>query len=394
MIPPNHIALFSNKEVLMQFDLKKIHQEYNNAQGFREAYKWIFGISTFGLGALYLWLTTVVIKEGEVGLRSNARGEMILLPPGRHSNLPWESYPCTPKSLANNNIQLNRYKIITVGTGEIAHTQNHGVLEVLGEGQHLITAPSHTFQAFVSTKQETKKLHQVVASTSDNVGLTLQADVRYQIKNPALALGCIHDIETSIAERAEMTIAQIVSSHTLSDFAPTATNVIATEAVHSQPNKGFGAIVSEIIQTLKSNLDQIGITLLSLGVTSWSINDADLAHQLAQGAVIQSQTASQMLTAERNANILKINSEAEAAAAKTHAEGEADAIKITGAAQQEVANTFRDNPIALQMYQASQAVQMVSHANNPHLFLTANGQQAPVLTAPIIHDQAPVANTL
>ncbi|MCH9689902.1 MAG: hypothetical protein K0U10_04540, partial [Gammaproteobacteria bacterium] len=88
MIPPNHIALFSNKEVLMQFDLKKIHQEYNNAQGFREAYKWIFGISTFGLGALYLWLTTVVIKEGEVGLRSNARGEMILLPPGRHSNLP------------------------------------------------------------------------------------------------------------------------------------------------------------------------------------------------------------------------------------------------------------------------------------------------------------------
>lgn len=47
---------------------------------------------TLGLGGLYLWATTRVIKEGEVGLRQTASGKMVLLPPGRHSNFPWESY--------------------------------------------------------------------------------------------------------------------------------------------------------------------------------------------------------------------------------------------------------------------------------------------------------------
>jgi|GEM_PF-2292263 len=366
------------------FNLNDIKKKYNDSKGRREAAKWLFGIATFGLGGLYLWATTTVIKDGEIGLRSNARGQMILLPPGRHSNFPWESYPCKPQSLKDNNIQLDRYKIITVSTGQVAQTWNHGKLEILTEGQHLIDDPSHVFEGFVSTKQETKKLHAVVASTSDNVGLTLQADVRYQITDPREALGCIHDIEASITERAEMTIANIVSSHTLADFAPTATNVAPTSGVDNEHAHGLTGILSKIITSLESNLKEIGISLLSLGVTSWNINDKELAHELAQGAVIQSQAASKKLTAEQDAQTLSITSEAEAKATKTRAHAEAEAINIIGDAHKKVAISFSNDPTALQVYQAYQATQMVKNAENPHLFFTASGgQNSPLVTLPV-----------
>ncbi|MDF1646680.1 MAG: SPFH domain-containing protein [Legionellaceae bacterium] len=373
----------------MKFNLDKFKKDYNQAQkeAGREVNKWLFSVMTFGLGALYLWLTTIIIKDGSIGLRSNARGEMTLLPPGRHSIFPWENYPCRPQSLSQDIIELDRYKIITVSTGQVAQTRNQGVLEILQEGQHLIDDPSHIFQEFVSIKQETNKLHEVIASTSDNVGLTLKPDVRYQIIDPQKALGCIHDIQASIIERAEMTISKIVGSHTLADFAPKATNVIleggsTTGSTTGDAKAGLSAILDEITDSLKANLKDIGIELLSLGVTSWTINDTDLAHQLAQRAVIQSQTESEQLAAEQKASTLKISSEAEAVATKTRADAEAQAIRAIGAAHKEVADSFGESSMALTVYQASQAVEMVKHANNPYLFLNSGGQQV-VPTMPL-----------
>ena len=64
----------------MKLDMLQIQQDYENSRGWREFKKYVFAIGTFGLGALYLWATTSIIKQGEVGLRRNSRGEMILLP--------------------------------------------------------------------------------------------------------------------------------------------------------------------------------------------------------------------------------------------------------------------------------------------------------------------------
>jgi len=364
----------------MKFELDKIKQDYEASKGFREVSKWIFGIATLGLGALYLRSTTCVIKDGEIGLRSNARGEMTLLPPGRHSNFPWEDYPCRPQSLAKTYIELERYKIITVQRGQVAQTSNHGNLEILQEGQHLIMDPSHVFNNFVSVKQETKELDQVSASTSDNVALTFKADVRYYISDPAKALGTINDIRKSVMKCAEMAITSIVGSHRLNDFAPTATNVDVQQA------KGFTKLLDEIMKNLKTQLNNIGINLLNIGITSWSFDDKALAHELAQGAVIQSQTASKKLTAESDAEILKIESVAQANAITTLAAADADATKIKGEAHKHVADGFKDNPVALQAYQAAQNVEMVERASHPHLFFTANASnqtQIPVVTLPV-----------
>ena len=362
----------------MKLDIAQIQQDYEKSRGWREFKKYAFAIGTFGLGALYLWATTSIIKQGEIGLRRNSRGEMILLPPGRHSNFPWETYPVEPQSLSEKEIRLGPYKIISVETGYIAKTLNKGKLQILEEGQHLLQDASHVFGSFVSIKQETKKLEAVTAYTSDNVGLTLYADVRYQIENPEAAISQIDDIETSIKEIAEISISQIVSHHNLADFAPV-TNVGGGRS------HGITEVITELTDNITKQLRQLGIKLLNIGITSWSINDASLAHELAQGAVIQSQAQSKMLSAEREAKIKEISTEAEASARLVLAQSDVSALKLKGVAIAEITKEF--NPAALEIYARSQQAELVQRANNPNLFfaqqLVGGAQLLPQLTVPV-----------
>lgn len=359
----------------MILDIAKIKQDYEESKGNREIKKWIFALATFGLGGLYLWSTTSVVKEGQIGLRSNAQGEQILLPPGRHSNFPWESYPVDPQSLADKVINLGPYKIISVETGFVAKTINRGTLEILSVGQHLLNDASHVFDGLIPIKQETKKLHQVKAYTSDNVGLTLQADVRYQIEEPEKAIRQINNIETSITEIAEISISQIVGHHNLADFSP-ATTSIGTDKKH-----GMGEVILELATRIKEQLLTLGIKLINIGITSWTINDKSLAHELAQGAVNQSQTQSKMISADRDAKIKEltatadakatvIRAKAEGEATGIRAEAEAKAVELRGAAIKKIAGQFEDDPIAHDIYSRSQQVELVERAENPHLFFT------------------------
>lgn len=347
----------------MKLDMDQIQRDYEKSRGWREFKKYAFAIGTFGLGALYLWATTSIIKQGEIGLRRNSRGEMILLPPGRHSNFPWETYPVEPQSLSKRQIFLGPYTIISVETGCIAKTFNQGTLQILKEGQHLLKDASHVFHGFVGVKQKTKKLEAVTAYTSDNVGLTLHADVRYQIGNPEKAINQIDDIDNSIKEIAEISISQIVSHHNLADFAP-ATSV-GEGCGHS-----ITKVIKELTDKITEQLRQLGINLLNIGITSWSINDKELAHELAQGSVMKSQAKSKMLSAEQEAEVKTILAKAEASARLLIAESDAKALRLKGEAIRELAEELKDNPVAQEIYARLQQIELVRGANNPNLFFS------------------------
>ena len=361
----------------MHLDLQQIKLEYDSSRGNREVQKWVFALCTFGLGALYLWATTQTIAEGEIGIRETASGKMVLLPHGRHSNFPWESYPVDAQPLSKKVIEMGPFKIITVDTGYVAKTYNKGKLEILPEGQHIISDASHTYGGLIPIKQETKKLHQVVAYTSDNVGLTMQADVRYQIIDPAKAVGQINNIEESIKEIAEISISQIVSHHTLGEFAP------ATSSVTSSEHHGISDLLIEIKRTINEQLILIGIKLLNIGITSWNINDAQLAHELGQGAVVKSQTQSKLLSAENAAKVKNIEAEAEGKAIVTRAKAEATAIEERGNAYIKIAESMQKSPGALSLYQLSQQSEMVAHAKNANLFFTQKSDHMPAVIATI-----------
>jgi len=346
----------------MKLDIEQIQKQYEESKGWRELKKYAFVIGTLGLGALYLWATTSIINKGEIGLRRNSRGEMILLPPGRHSNFPWETYPVEPQSLSKKEIYLGPYKIISVETGYIAKTLNKGALEILNEGQHILTDASHVFDRFFSVKQETKQLEAVTAYTKDNVGLTLHADVRYKIKAPEIAISQIDDIDNSIKQIAEINISQIVSHHNLADFAP----VTSIGEGQGQGN-GICQVITELTEEITKKLSQLGINLLNIGITSWRINDQVLAHELAQGAVIKSQVQSKKHIAELDANVKEISTNSEVNRILALADGEAKAIKIKGEAFIQLAKDFGNNHVAQSLFSQSQQIGMVQSANNPSL---------------------------
>ncbi len=422
-----------------RFNLADLKTNYktNHSTWRREAFKYAFSTATFGLGALYLWATTLVVKEGEVAMRRNARGEMILLPPGRHSNFPWEAYVrenSAPSFRSVNstaagtvrvqrdlymeqslqNFILGRYTvpvsenfirfgpntIFTVKTGYIAKTYRNGELVVFPAGQYRLEDAAHVVNredAFISVQEETKTLPAVSALTKNNVPLKIQADVRYQIEDPQLAITLVDDIENTIFEIAKINISQVVSHHDLSEFVP----VMADPSAHGEErcvnqdemdsctgdssvelgdDRGDGSVLAELTRKITEQLKKMGIKLLSISTTGRTIDDPDLAHELGQVAVIQAKARSTMLAAEQAKKVKQIEAEAEAIAMRARAKGQADAVKEIGAAFLESADSMKENPTAAQFFLMD--LQKSWFAGNPNLlFNIGGGNQA---TMPIM----------
>lgn len=353
----------------MLFDYAKLKRDYEqNKPANRELHKYLFSITTFGLGALYLWSSTKVIKEGEVGLRQDARGNMILLPPGRHSNFPWESYPAEVQNISNPVIKLGKYKIITVEAGYVAKTVKGGEIVMLTEGQHLLDDANHVFAEMIPVKQETKRLEQVTAYTKNNVEISLYADVRYKITEPDKALKEVDNIEQSIKEISEIELSKVIGHHDLDELIPAASGMTARHDLHTQEaeveDTGLNGVVDELMGKLGEMLKMLGIQIITIGIKSWTINDKSLAHELAQGAVVNSQTTAKVLTAERDANITTIKAQAEADAELIRAEG----FRKAGA-------QLADQPQAFELARLEAQRAIVEAAPNASLFYGTTGNQ-------------------
>lgn len=415
-------------------DLKTTYQAQHSTWR-RQALKWVFSIATLGLGALYLWATTIIVRDGEVAMRRDGRGKMVLLPPGRHSNLPWEAYErekltlrsenpvisltavpqhaAMPQNLgrsrlavpvSENFIRLGPKTIFTVKTGYVAKTYRRGELVVFPQGQYCLEDAAHEVNkedAFISIQEETKVLEPVSALTKNNVPLKIQADVRFKIKDAELAVTMVDGIEKTIFELAKINISQVVNHHDLSEFVP----VTADPSVHVEgedatsnteelgiedrnieqtDNKGLSKILLELTRNLTEQFNSRGIELLSISTTSWYIDDAGLAHELGQVALIQAKARSTLLAAKQAKKVKEIEAEADANATRERANGQAGAVKAMGAAYLEVAQSMSNNPVAARMFQTNQQGEWFKEGR--HTFFANVGTSAsnltPTLTIP------------
>lgn len=362
------------------FDYDALKHKHAETRGWRDLGKWLFGLATIGLGGFYFWGTTSVIPEGKVGLRRKYNGELELLPPGRHSNFPWEEYVCEPQSIYGSDlIVLGPYKIVNVHTNHYAVTYNRAVLETLPAGVYLIEDPLHTVNPkFISTKRETKQLNTITAYTNDIVGLDINADVQYQIDDPKLAIQEIKDIENSINETARITICRLVAEHRLREFMPATAEISKThpkDKEHAHSDDGIRSLIEDISSSIREQLKAVGIRLLNIGITSLTIKNNTLAHELAQGAVVNTQVASKMVTAESEAQVRLVGAQAEAESIRVIAEAQAEALRSHGKAICDIAKELQLDPQVI--YEGEQRTKMVSQAHNPHLFLADKTGQLP-----------------
>lgn len=348
----------------MNFNIADVTYNYQrNHSPYRELAKYLFSICTFGLGALWFAATTIVVREGQIGVREDARGKITLLPPGRHSNFPWESYPAPVQDLSQSVIKLGPYTIITVPTGSVAQTIDKGILTILEAGQHLLLSADHIFKSFMSIKQETEELKKIQACTNDGVELDIEADVQYEIENPELAISKVDDINKSIKETAANQLNSVIGSHPRQELIPAATKMDTSPALKEQTKdltgeaksanlqNNFLGIENEVYAKAKDRLAEQGIKLIKVFIKNISIVDKALAHELGQAAVIQSQTNSKLINAKSDAEILRISSEAKAKAIQIEAKATADAAKL-----------LNDTPLAKEIVVLNKHIEMVGSA--------------------------------
>jgi len=318
--------------------------------------KWFFSIFTLGLGGLYLWSNTNIVKDNEVALRRNGRGEYILLPPGRHSNFPWEEYH-EPKNTTISNMvhHLGPYKIFTVTNGQTAKTHKNGELIIFNEGQYLIKDPSHTVsdnknELFVSTQIEIMSIPQITATTLNNLSVTLNIDVQYQISDPSKAISIAHDVKKTIQDLATASVSEVMRHHSSQEFSM---GNLGTKSTASNPQKisGLDAIITEMNTKLFEQYEEYGVELKRIFITRWNYTDPDHAHHLGDGVVqcsiiqakidtLDKQLELQKREAEGNKSAILIETEAQVARTNALAQAEADKVTAVGKAIDAVAEQW------------------------------------------------------
>lgn len=188
----------------------------------------------------------------------------------------------------------------------------------------------------------------------------------------------IDEIEKSIEEIAKISISRTVSNHKMSDFAPATSTANFAETSNSH---GISTVIIELSKLITEQLSKLGIALINIGITSWRVSDTQLAHELAQGAVILSQTQSQVAAAKLSAEVTAINAEAESNAAIVRAKAEAEAIRAIGDANLKVATAMNGNPAALRVYELAKQSDMIRYSTSPHVFFSASNTASPPVVA-------------
>lgn len=151
------------------------------------------------------------------------------------------------------------------------------------------------------------------------------------------------------------------------------------------PRKGLSKVLLELMEDITAQFKQRGIKLLNIGITSWDYEDKALGHEVGQGAVLEAQVRSRIMAANQAAKVKGIEATAESNAQRTIAEGKAAAIETVGNAYRELAVSMKDNPLAFQLYQTQQQVQMLAHGNNPHIiFQVGDSKSNSGLTMPLV----------
>lgn len=144
----------------------------------------------------------------------------------------------------------------------------------------------------------------------------------------------------------------------------------AVDEESTVPRKGLSKVLLELMGDITAQFQQRGIKLLNIGITSWDYEDKALGHEVGQGAVLEAQVRSRIMAANQAAKVKGIEATAESNAQRTIAEGKAAAIETVGNAYRELADSMKDNPLAFQLYQTQQQVQMLAHGNNPHIIFS------------------------
>ncbi|NRA47297.1 MAG: hypothetical protein HRU09_20295 [Oligoflexales bacterium] len=298
-------------------------------------------------------ITSVRIKDGELGYALNTlTGNPVLLAPGFHyiedANVVFKGLVDLKKEVNN----LDNYTLLRIRTGRVGIVyKDNGKLDILSPGLHLIREPDYV-RCIASTQQEIVKLEEKTYTSADNVGLRINADVFYYLKDPEVAFEqgfeSLKDVHDTLKDQAIATLVNIVRRERFSNIGQSGNKPVQAQEESSEKGEDlkvdFGKLFEnthdQFVEDLQRTFgDKYGIHIENIRILSIEFADRKLAESITNNAILYAQTRAQLenIKSQQKINTEKANyerevkvieSEGESQAAINRAKGKGEAMRI------------------------------------------------------------------
>jgi len=241
---------------------------------------------------------------------------------------------------------------LTVDEGYAAVTQNNGKQHILPGGHtHLLDHKNWVFEKTITLKIQTDDLKKVVATSADNINMTVTSTVTWRVVDPLLAATMAADtmsvggaqpskgiekIKQDVLKQAVASLAQFIGGVNYSDsFSMAAKNQggapAGQEASSDNPLYDPRRMQSAVAHANKTTM-AYGVEIVSINILVAVPVDKELTRALSAGAVASAEALQSETAARGNAKAMRIASQATAQQARIAAQGDANAEVIRATA--------------------------------------------------------------
>jgi regulator of protease activity HflC (stomatin/prohibitin superfamily) len=282
----------------------------------------------------------VTIPDGFVGL-AKEQGKFILLGPGMHQ---WDSDTFRFQSfheLAKSNVlHIGAFTLVTVPPGEVAITENNGVLQILEENEgtkqrtHFLNHAKWQFKGFLSTQVQIDNLNTSNLLTADRVEVSLDSTISWRLIDPHLAAARgghnMDSIRELVHRAARATLSNMIALRNISDKA--VGQMAEAKEVHKDDDEEQHASRHQL-ERCNVDLRKVGAELTQIAIVQMKILHEDTRKEIAKIAAIPAKTKEMRDVASANADNVRIAATGQAQAIVEVARATAESISLIADAQ-------------------------------------------------------------
>jgi regulator of protease activity HflC (stomatin/prohibitin superfamily) len=282
----------------------------------------------------------VTIPDGYVGL-AKEKGKYLLMGPGMHQ---WDSdtfrFESFHRLSEDNVLKIGAFTLVTVPPGEVAITENNGVLLILDENgetkqrTHFLNHAKWQFKGFLSTQVQIDNLNTSNLLTADRVEVSLDSTISWRLIDPHLAAARgghnMDSIRELVHRAARATLSNMIALRNISDKA--VGQMAAAQEAHKDDDEEQHASRHQL-ERCNVDLRKVGAELTQIAIVQMKILHEDTRKEIAKIAAIPAKTKEMRDVASANADNVRIAATGQAEAIIAVARANAESISLIADAQ-------------------------------------------------------------
>jgi len=282
------------------------------------------------------------VRQDEIGVGIDNTNLEILLP-GTHLRTSG-AYVYKGKKSLNQDIVEGPVKMITVKTGTVNVSYNHGIAEILPEGRYAINSNGFLLGNTLDITQQNLKFKKHKVLLEGGINMLVEGLLTYQIQNVAKLIENvdIKSLNKYLEDVMKADLTKIFSTIHLEQIASTNYNEMKKNDEKQAETRLF--IYDSMMKMIQPQADQWGIKVINFQLESTQLADQKYASdyeaaslQIAKSkAELKAQEAQNLIQkqkAETQANIAQIKAETERNVQLIKAKAEADSTIMQAEAQ-------------------------------------------------------------